>query len=371
MAAQHWRLFATGAAVVLLICLAVAWSARARRTALRVCTKFTTATYPVAVAGTKERGYVLTAGGGLFTLSSWTDRNTGIVLPDHPTSMVLSASGKYLLVAGERLTFLDTSLRIKWSRKTTVSSVVEHCLFTSDGKVAAVYSFLSDQSRQYVLYDLAGNYLSGFKVPDFGHGTQAALARNGNLILTVAEGKVYTVSRSGAVIAKFAVPNAGQKLGGLITVVNADGSRILAGYSFAVSGTAESLPRYLFDQKGTKISQFSVPSDSTGLESLGDSFLAYGKKAWFINAAGKVILSTSKLNFNIIDAAVAPGQLALLFQEQTTSQTAVYFLGIYDFMAHALIRQWSTAGSEEPRVFQFPGTRSVLTLDSSLLILCP
>jgi hypothetical protein len=65
------------------------------------------------------------------------------------------------------------------------------------------------------------------------------------------------------------------------------------------------------------------------------------------------------------------GECALLFQEQTTSQTAVYFLGIYDMKTRALVRQWSTAESDEVRVFQLPGMRSVLALGSGLIILTP
>ncbi len=56
------------------------------------------------------------------------------------------------------------------------------------------------------------------------------------------------------------------------------------------------------------------------------------------------------------------GECALLFQEQTTSQTTIYFLGIYDMKTGALVRQWSTAESDEIRVFQLPGMRSVVAL---------
>jgi hypothetical protein len=62
---------------------------------------------------------------------------------------------------------------------------------------------------------------------------------------------------------------------------------------------------------------------------------------------------------------------ALLFQEQTTSQTAVYFLGIYDMKTRTLVRQWSTAESVEVRVFQLPGMRSVLALATGLFVLAP
>jgi len=68
---------------------------------------------------------------------------------------------------------------------------------------------------------------------------------------------------------------------------------------------------------------------------------------------------------------MSDGECALLFQEQTASQTAVYFLGIYDMKARALVRQWSTAESDEVRVFQLPGMRSALALGSSFSILTP
>ncbi len=369
--ARRWYWFVAAATVIVAVCVLIAWRIAGRRTALHTCATFETSTYPVAVIGNQQQGYVLTAGGGVFALPAWTERTTATVLQDHPTAGQLSASGKYLLIAGQHLTLLDSALKIRWSRKTSATSVVEHCLFTTDGKIAAVYSFLKSQARQYALYDLTGRYLEGFKVPDFAAGAQTALAGNGMLVLTLANGTIYTVARNGTVIGKFSVPNPGAKLGGLTSAVNSDGTRILAGYGFLVSGQAGSLPRYLYDPHGAKIAQFSVPSDSTGIKNLGTSFLVFGKKAWFISSAGKVVLSTSKPNFQIIDAAVAPGQLALLFQEQTTSQTAVYFLGIYDFTTRKLLRQWSTAESQEPQLFLFPGTRAALTFSSSLLILCP
>jgi len=68
---------------------------------------------------------------------------------------------------------------------------------------------------------------------------------------------------------------------------------------------------------------------------------------------------------------MSDGECALLFQEQSTSQTAVYFLGIYDMKTRALVHQWSMAESDEVRVFQLPGMRSALALGSGFSILTP
>ncbi len=86
---------------------------------------------------------------------------------------------------------------------------------------------------------------------------------------------------------------------------------------------------------------------------------------------GKRLISASKLNFNAIDASISDGTCALLFQEQTSSQTAVYFLGVYDMKTGVLERQWSTAETSEIRVFQMPGMRSVLALGTGIFILAP
>jgi hypothetical protein len=115
----------------------------------------------------------------------------------------------------------------------------------------------------------------------------------------------------------------------------------------------------------------TVASDNPNVRALGNDFLIFGRTAELIDKDGQELLSASKLNFNAIDASVSAGECALLFQEQTTSQTAVYFLGIYDMKTRALVRQWSTAESESPRVFQLPGMRSVVALGSGLLILAP
>ena len=347
------------------------WALRGKKTALHVASQFKTSDYPIGVAGTQNQGYVLTAAGQVFGLRGWASQSEGVELGDNPTSLTLSTSGKYLLVAGQRLTLLDDALHQKWSRKTTAPSVVEQAVFTVTGGVAVVYSFLEDQSRQFVTYDLAGKYLGGYTVPDFGRGSQISLARSGMLVVTLEGGTIYTVSPQGKVIAKFTVPNPDQKLAGLVTAVDDSGTRILAGYGRSVSGVAGSLPRYLFDQTGKKIAQISATSDNPGLRALGNYFLTFGHTAEIFDKDGKQLLSASKLNFNAIDASISNGECALLFQEQTTSQTAIYFLGIFDMETHALVRQWSTAESESPRVFQLPGMRSVLALGTGLFILAP
>jgi hypothetical protein len=191
------------------------------------------------------------------------------------------------------------------------------------------------------------------------------------LVVTLESGTIYTVSPQGKVIAKFAVPNPDQKLAGLVTAVDDSGTRILAGYGRIVSGAPGPLPRYLFDQTGKEIAQTTATSDNPGLRALDNDFLTFGRTAEIIDKDGKQLLSVSKLNFNAIDASMSNGECALLFQEQTTSQTAVYFLGIYDMKTRALVRQWSTAESDLVRVFQLPGMRSVLALGSGLFILTP
>jgi hypothetical protein len=294
-----------------------------------------------------------------------------VELADSPTSLTLSTSGKYLLVTGQRLTLLDDALRQKWSRKTTAPSVVEQAVFTATGGVAVVYSFLENQSRQFVIYDIAGKYMGGYTVPDFGRGSQISLARSGMLVVTLAGGTIYTISPQGKVIAKFTVPNPDQRLAGLATAVDESGTRILAGYTFSVSGVAAPLPRYLFDQTGAEIAQVTAASDNPGLRALGSCFLTFGRTAELVSGEGQQLLSASKLNFNAVDASISDGVCALLFQEQTTSQTAVYFLGIYDMKTRTLVRQWSTAESVEVRVFQLPGMRSVLALATGLFVLAP
>ena len=347
------------------------WALRGKETALHVVSQFKTSDYPIGIVGTQDQGYALTAAGQIFALRGWTSQSEGVGLGDNPTSLTLSTSGKYLLVAGQRLTLLDDALRQKWSRTTTAPSVVEQAVFTVTGGVAVVYSFLADQSRQFVTYDLAGTYQGGYTVPDFGRGSQISLARSGMLIVTLEGGTIYAVSPQGKVIAKFTVPNPDQKLAGLVTAVDDDGTRILAGYGRSVSSVAGPLPRYLFDQTGKKIAQISATSDNPGLRALGNYFLTFGRTAEIFDKDGKQLLSASKLNFTAIDASMSNGECALLFQEQTTSQTAVYFLGIYDMETRALVRQWSTAESESPRIFQLPGMRSVLALGTGLFILTP
>jgi len=347
------------------------WALRGKETTLHVASQFKTSDYPIGIVGTQDQGYVLTAAGQLFALRGWTSQSGGVVLGGSPTSLTLSTSGKYLLVAGQRLVMLDNALRQMWSRTTTAPSVVEQTMFTVTGSVAVVYSFLKDQSRQFVLYDLAGQDLGGYTVPDFGRGSQISLARSGMLVVTLTDGTIYTVSPQGKVIAKFTVPNPDQKLAGLVTAVDESGTRILAGYSFSVSGVAGPLPRYLFDQTGKKIAQTTATSDNPGLRALGTGFLIFGRSAEIIDKDGRQLLSASKLNFTVIDTSMSNGECALLFQEQTSSQTAVYFLGIYDMKTRALVRQWSTAESDEVRVFQLPGMRSVLALGSGLFILTP
>ncbi len=357
--------------VAVIVGATTVWALRGKVTTLHVATQFKTSDYPIGIVGTQDQGYVLTAAGQMFALRGWTTQSEGVELEDTPTSLTLSTSGKYLLVAGQRLVMLDNALRQMWSRTTTAPSVVEQTMFTVTGSVAVVYSFLKDQSRQFVLYDLAGQDLGGYTVPDFGRGSQISLARSGMLVVTLAGGTIYTVSPQGKVIAKFAVPNPDQKLAGLVTAVDDSGTRILAGYGRSVSGAPGPLPRYLFDQTGKQIAQTTATSDNPGLRTLGDYFLTFGRTAEIIDKDGKQLLSVSKLNFNAIDASMSNGECALLFQEQTTSQTAVYFLGIYDMKTRALVRQWSTAESDMVRVFQLPGMRSVLALGSGLFILTP
>ncbi|HWQ22218.1 MAG TPA: hypothetical protein VN478_05785 [Clostridia bacterium] len=347
------------------------WTHRGTRTTLHVAAQFKTADYPVGISGTQDQGFVLTAAGQVFSLRGWTSQSEGVDVGDSPTSLTLSTSGKYLLIAGQRLTLLDDALQQKWSRKTTDPSVVERTVFTLTGKIAVVYSFLANQSRQFVIYDLAGKYLNGYSVPDFGRGSQVSLARTGVLVVTLEGGTIYTVSPEGKVIAKFTVPNPDQRLAGLVTAVNETGTRILAGYSRSISGIAEPLPRYLFDQTGKKIAETATTSENPGLRAVGGAFLLFGRSAELLDTDCRQMVSASKLNFSVVDASTSDGECALLFQEQTTSQTAVYFLGIYDIKTGALVRQWSTAESEVPRVFQLPGKRSVVALGSGISILIP
>lgn len=371
MLSGHWRLLAVAVILLLLAGASTLWALRARKTSLKILSSFKTADYPVAVVGTAEGGYVATAGGQISAVDAWTTQGQSTELQDPTTLLVLSTSGKYLLAGGQRLTLLDSTLHQKWSRKTTNPSVVEQALFTANGQVAAVYSFLKDQSRQVVTYNLAGTYLSGYTVPDFGRGAQISLAGNGMLVVSLSNGTIYTISAQGAVIAKFTVPNADQKLGGLSTAADRTGTRILAGYTFSVSGGSEPLQRYLFDQTGKSIAQFTVDADNAGIQTAGDCFVLFGRTADIVDKDGKRLLSASKLNFNAISASISDGACALLFQEQTSSQTAVYFLGVYDMKTGALERQWSTAESSEISVFQMPGMHSVLVLGTGLFVLTP
>ncbi|MHB8106692.1 MAG: hypothetical protein ACYDH4_04590 [Candidatus Cryosericum sp.] len=347
------------------------WALHGREATLHVLSQFKTSDYPIGIVGTQNEGYALTAAGRIVALHGWTSQGEQVELGDNPTALTLSTSGKYLLVAGRRLTLLDNALHQKWSRQTTAPSVVEQAVFTVTGGVAVVYSFLADQSRQFVTYDLAGKYQDGYTVPDFGRGSQISLARSGMLVVTLESGTIYTVSPQGNVIAKFTVPNPGQKLAGLLTVVDDSGTRILAGYGRSLSGTSGPLPRYLFDQTGRKITQIATNSDNPDLRALGSYFLTFGHTADIFDQSGKQLLSASKLNFTTIDASISNGECALLFQEQTTSQSAVYFLGIYDMKTRALVRQWSAVENESPRVFQLPGMHSALALGSGFSILAP
>ena len=368
---RNWHWLTVVVLVTAAAAAAVLWTVRGSRSSLHVAGQFKTSEYPVAVTGTEDEGYALTAGGQAFTLTGWTQQSEGVELADNATSMVLSASGRYLLVLGDRVTLLDSALQQKWSRKTTAPSVVERGIFTTKGQVTVVYSFLADQSRQCVTYDLAGKYLTGYKVPDFGRDAQIDLASTGTLVLTLAGGDIYTVSPDGKVIATFTVPNPGVKLAGLVSAVDPAGTRILAGYSRAVSGTAESLPRYLFDQTGKQVAEFTVAAENPAVRAVGTSFLLFGRSAQLIDKDGKALWSASKLNLGVIDAASAEGVCSLLFQEETTSQTAVYYLGVYDGSTGTLLHQWSTAEAEAPRLFQLPGERSVLALATGFLVLEP
>ena len=368
----HHRRWLT--AVVLVIAAVAAltvWVASAQKTKLHVAAEFKTSDYPVAVTGTQDEGYVVTASGQAFALHGWKEQGDAVSLQDNVTSLTLSTSGKYLLAAGQKLTLLDNTLQQKWSRKTTAASVVEQALFTHSGQVAVVYSCLKDESRQFVVYDLAGKYISGYTVPDFGRGSQVSLAGNGTLVVTLASGTIYTISPQGNVIAKFTVPNTDSHLGGLVSAVNADGTRILTGYTFAISGTATTLPRYVFDQSGKKVASLLTPSANSGLRSIGNDFMLYGGAAELLDSNGKQLLSASKLNFSAIDASVSGDSCAILFQEQTTSASAVYYLGIYSIATGTIAHQWSTAESESPRLFQLPGQRSVLALGTGFLVLAP
>jgi len=368
---RHRRWLVTLLIMMLLAGASVVWALRARQTSLRIHSDFKTADYPVAVAGTAEGGYVATAAGQIFSVDAWASEGSSTELQDPLTLLVLSTSGKYLLAGGQRLTLLDNGLHQKWSRKTTTPSVVEQALFTTSGQIAVVYSFLKDQSRQFVTYDLAGTYLDSYTVPDFGRGSQVSLAHSGMLVVTLSSGTIYTISPKGTVIATFKVPNTGQKLAGLAAVVDQTGTRILAGYGFGVSGSSEPLPRYIFDQTGKTIAEVTADSDNPGLRAVGNGFVLLGRTADVMDKDGKRLISASKLNFNAIDASISDGTCALLFQEQTSSQTAVYFLGVYDMKTGILERRWSTAETSEIRVFQMPGMRSVLALGTGIFILAP
>ena len=368
---RNWRWLTVLILVVAGVAAATVWTVRGSRLSLHVAGQFKTNEYPVAITGTADEGYALTVGGQVFTLTGWTQQSEGVELADNATSMVLSASGRYLLVLGDRVTLLDNALRQKWSRKTTAPSVVERGIFTTRGQVSVVYSFLADQSRQCVTYDLTGKYLTGYKVPDFGRDAQVDLAPTGTLVITLAGGDLYTVSPEGKVIARFTVPNPQVMLAGLVSAVDATGTRILAGYSRAVSGAAETLPRYLFDPTGKQVAEFTVAAENPAVRAVGSSFLLFGRSAQLMDNNGKMLWSASKLNFGVIDAASADGVCSLLFQEETTSQTAVYYLGVYDSSTGTRLHQWSTAESEAPRLFQLPGGRSVLALGTGFLVLEP
>jgi hypothetical protein len=368
----HHRRWLIAAVIVIAAAVALTvWAASTQKTKLRVAAEFKTSDYPVAVTGTQDQGYVVTASGQAFVLHAWKEQGDGVSLQDNVTSLTLSTSGKYLLAAGQRVTLLDNTLQQKWSRKTTAASVVEQALFTQSGQIAVVYSFLRDESRQFVIYDLAGKYITGYSVPDFGRGSQVSLARSGMLVVTLASGTIYTISPQGSVIAKFTVPNTDSRLGGLVSAVNPDGTRILTGYAFATSGPATTLPRYVFDQSGKKVASLLTSSANSGLRSIGNDFMLFGGSAEILDSNGKQVLSASKLNFSAIDASISGDSCAILFQEQTTSTSAVYYLGIYDITTGTVVHQWSTAESESPRVFQLPGQRSVLALGTGFLVLAP
>lgn len=367
---RHRGACIAGMVLALVAVAGMLWWRTGRETGLHVVAQFKTADYPVAVTGTADNGYVLTAGGQIFTVPQWKNQQNGVTLDDEPTSFRLSTSGKYLLVMGRRLTLLDSALTQKWSRRTTTPSVVEQALFTTSGQIAAVYSFLEDQSRQFVLYDLRGTYMSGYRVPDFGRGSQVALARNGMLVVTLSGGTMYTITPEGKIIAKFSVPNDGT-MGGFTSVVNESGTRILAGYTFATSGTVTTLSRYLFDQAGTQLATLSTSSANSGIRALGDRFLLYGRSTELINDDGKIILSASKLNFKTVDASLLEDYCSLLFTEETASESTVCFLGVYSVATGTLAYQWSTAESETPRIFQLPQAHTALALAGGFLVLAP
>ncbi len=119
------------------------------------------------------------------------------------------------------------------------------------------------------------------------------------------------------------------------------------------------------------ITEIASDADNPGLRALNGDFLIFGRSARIFDRDGKELLSASKLNFNVIDASASNGECALVFQEQTASQTAIYFLGIYSMKTGALARQWSTAETDAIRVFQLPGRRSVVALADGFSILTP
>jgi hypothetical protein len=368
---RHGRLLVAIIAVLALVGVFLGWSVVMRGRTLNVCGQFKTSSYPVGIVGSDNRGYVLTSSGEAFVLDSWITQNEGVDVGDNPTAVALSSSGTHLLVAGEKLTLLDAQLKALWSRKTTAPSIVEEAVFTKEGKVAVVFSLLADQSRLFYLYDIAGKYLTSYTVPDFGRGSQVDLASTGTLVVTLSSGTLYTVSPEGKVLGKFTVPNPDQKLAGLASSISADGERIMAGYGFYALDEGELLPRYVFDLTGKQVAELSASTTSAGQRSLGSYFLLFGKDVQLLDSMGRSVLSVAKMNYTAVDASMFGTNLAVLFQENTASQTAVYFVGVYDIGSSKLVRQWSTAESETPRISQLPGLRTAVVLGSGFLILCP
>src|SRR5659263_653099 len=117
------------------------WALRGKETTLHVASQFKTNDYPIGIVGTQDQGYALTATGQIFALRGWASQSEGVELGDNPTSFTLSTSGKYLLVAGQRLTVRDDALHQEWSRHTPAPTVVEQAVYTVTGGGAGDGSF--------------------------------------------------------------------------------------------------------------------------------------------------------------------------------------------------------------------------------------
>src|SRR5450756_357583 len=143
---RNWRWLAAFVIVAATLGAMTMWALRGKETALHLASQFKTSDYPIGIAGTQDQGYVLTAAGQIFALRGWTDQSEGVELGDNPTSLMLSTSGKYLLVAGQRLTLLSYPLRQKWWRQSAAPSAFKHAIFTVAGEVAVGYSYRADQA---------------------------------------------------------------------------------------------------------------------------------------------------------------------------------------------------------------------------------